>query len=680
MALNLLNDYDLNLFLTDVSFQGNPHPLKHSLRGEFESVEYVQANRDIIARCILNQYVKSRIRTYVLEQGDEPAFIPVGATQPDLPDWTRAVFARGETVYKFDGSRMSDGLRNDITMVRDYLFDVALSYVDKAAARAKDSKQKPTIRYDYLKTNNELQSFSDALTAAHAWHEKIATGYQARLKAQELLEKSLIDVELVMSLPDGMSVYKLTSSRALDFESDYMGHCVGAGGYDRGISDGSIEIYSIRDERGEPHVTLEVRNNALHQCKGKQNKRPIAKYLPAVQAFIKSRNFELFGDVKNTGLLAQDGEYYDIMHLPHGFVIKGNLDLSVMDLAELPDMSSITIMGNFDCENNQLTSLTGAPKSVGGNFKCRNNQLTSLTGAPKSVRLAFDCENNQLTSLTGAPESVGHFDCRNNQLTSLTGAPARVGGVFNCSNNQLTSLTGAPESVGIFDCSSNQLTSLTGAPKSVSSDFNCRNNQLTSLASAPESVGGDFNCSNNQLTSLASAPESVGGNFDCGHNQLTSLTGAPESVGGDFYCDHNQLTSLAGAPESIGGDFYCHKNQLTSLAGAPESVGGNFACSRNQLTSLAGAPESVGGDFYCEHNQLTSLTGAPKSVGGDFKCNNNQLTSLTGAPESVGGYFHCRNNQLTSPWFKSIELVTAKAKSKKHNQSNVALSNDGNEH
>ena len=618
MALNLLNDYDLNLFLTDVSFQGNPHPLKHGLRGEFESVEYVQANRDIIARCILNQYVKSRIRTYVLERGDEPAFIPVDATQPDLPDWTRAVFARGEKVYKFDGSRMSDGLRNDITMVRDYLFDVALSYVDKAAARAKDSKQKPTIRYDYLKTNNELQSFSDALTAAHAWHEKIAAGYQARLKAQELLEKSLIDVELVMSLPDRMSVYKLTSSRALDFESDYIGHCVGAGGYDRGISDGSIEIYSIRDERGEPHVTLEVRNNALHQCRGKQNKRPIAKYLPAVQAFIKSRKFKLVGDTKNTGLVEQDGEYYDIMHLPHGFVIKDNLDLSDMDLAELPDMSSITIKGNFNCNNNQLTSLTGAPKSVGG---------------------VFNCHKNQLTSLTGAPESVGIFDCSNNQLTSLTGAPARVGEVFNCSHNQLTSLTGAPES-----------------------------------------VGGNFNCSNNQLTSLTGAPESVGGNFYCHNNQLTSLTSAPESVGGNFYCHKNQLTSLTGAPESVGGDFYCDHNQLTSLTGAPKSVGGDFNCSNNQLTSLTGAPESYGGDFNCSNNQLTSLTGAPKSVGGDFNCSNNQLTSLTGAPESYGGYFHCRNNQLTSPWFKGIELVTAKAKSKKHNQSNVTLSNDGNEH
>jgi hypothetical protein len=42
----------------------------------------------------------------------------------------------------------------------------------------------------------------------------------------------------------------------------------------------------------------------------------------------------------------------------------------------------------------------------------------------------------------------GHFNCYNNQLTSLIGAPISVGGTFDCSNNQLTSLEGAPTSVG----------------------------------------------------------------------------------------------------------------------------------------------------------------------------------------------------------------------------------------
>ena len=39
--------------------------------------------------------------------------------------------------------------------------------------------------------------------------------------------------------------------------------------------------------------------------------------------------------------------------------------------------------GSFSCSNNQLTSLAGAPESVGGYFDCYNNQLTSLAGAPE---------------------------------------------------------------------------------------------------------------------------------------------------------------------------------------------------------------------------------------------------------------------------------------------------------
>jgi hypothetical protein len=91
------------------------------------------------------------------------------------------------------------------------------------------------------------------------------------------------------------------------------------------------------------------------------------------------------------------------------------------------------VSGKFDCFNNQLTSLIGAPQSVGGDFHCGNNQLTSLEGAPQSVGGYFSCSNNQLTSLAGAPQSVGgSFNCGDNQLTSLVGAPQSVGGYFDC--------------------------------------------------------------------------------------------------------------------------------------------------------------------------------------------------------------------------------------------------------
>ena len=76
---------------------------------------------------------------------------------------------------------------------------------------------------------------------------------------------------------------------------------------------------------------------------------------------------------------------------------------------------------NFYCDNNQLTSLDGAPKTVDGRFYCGSNQLTSLVGAPQTVSGDFFCEGNQLTSLIGAPKTVGgSFYCSSNPISEKT--------------------------------------------------------------------------------------------------------------------------------------------------------------------------------------------------------------------------------------------------------------------
>jgi len=141
--------------------------------------------------------------------------------------------------------------------------------------------------------------------------------------------------------------------------------------------------------------------------------------------------------------------------------------------AEFDKQDQLVVRGNFNCTYNQLTSLAGAPTTVGGGFDCSGNQLTSLAGAPRIVGGGFFCNYNQLTSLAGAPSKVGGgFYCRDNQLTSLAGAPTTVGGGFFCQNNKLTSLDGAPRTVGhFFNCSNNPLTSLNGIPQRIKGEF-----------------------------------------------------------------------------------------------------------------------------------------------------------------------------------------------------------------
>ena len=149
---------------------------------------------------------------------------------------------------------------------------------------------------------------------------------------------------------------------ALKYEGDTMGHCVG--GYCPDVIQGKSKIYSLRDAKGEPHVTIEVEpqnekgyynrldpreridlmNKAIEyrrqtnpnfdeardsteraeilrnylqaqnieipprikQIKGKQNAKPIKDYIPFVQDFVRSGNWSEIGDFKNTDLISAD--------------------------------------------------------------------------------------------------------------------------------------------------------------------------------------------------------------------------------------------------------------------------------------------------------------------------------------------------------------------------------------
>jgi hypothetical protein len=115
-----------------------------------------------------------------------------------------------------------------------------------------------------------------------------------------------------------------------------------------------------------------------------------------------------------------------------------------------PSTGLVDVEGDFNCSGRNLENFEGIQfGAVSGSFYCSFNSLTSLDGAPETVGGSFYCDSNRLTSLEGAPETVGGgFYCYSNSLTSLDGAPETVGGDFYCYANRLTSLDGAPETVG----------------------------------------------------------------------------------------------------------------------------------------------------------------------------------------------------------------------------------------
>ena len=146
---------------------------------------------------------------------------------------------------------------------------------------------------------------------------------------------------------------------------------------------------------------------------------------------------------------------------PDGSIdVDGNIILSyVFERGETKiPLKFAKVIGDFECNRNQLTTLKGSPKSVGGNFECSDNKLTSLEYCPESVGGNFDCDRNQLTTLKGSPKSVGgNFYCHSNQLTSLEGLP-EIGGYINCHSNQITDFRGVPEFFeGYFYCEGNPI-------------------------------------------------------------------------------------------------------------------------------------------------------------------------------------------------------------------------------
>jgi hypothetical protein len=161
---------------------------------------------------------------------------------------------------------------------------------------------------------------------------------------------------------------------------------------------------------------------------------------------------------------------------PDGTIfVPGDIIVSDLNLAALPDLSDVVVQGSFFCNHNILFSLKGAPRKVYGDFCCNHNALSTLEGGPEIVGGSYAASGNHLLSLTGAPREVpGDFDCTGNQLWSLHGGPGNVGGDYLAGRNRLVSLRGAARRVRTLRCEENKLESLEDAPaifQRIQSDF-----------------------------------------------------------------------------------------------------------------------------------------------------------------------------------------------------------------
>ena len=86
-------------------------------------------------------------------------------------------------------------------------------------------------------------------------------------------------------------------------------------------------------------------------------------------------------------------------------VVPGDIDFSNTRYIALPDLSGVDVRGNYNCANNFLSTLEGAPQSVGGHFYCHNNQLTSLEHAPQIFQ-KLGSDFGEFSSWSEVPDEI----------------------------------------------------------------------------------------------------------------------------------------------------------------------------------------------------------------------------------------------------------------------------------
>lgn len=118
--------------------------------------------------------------------------------------------------------------------------------------------------------------FSQAMSKSNEWHNFMAgQGSEEHYTPYARDEDGKInDERVVFTYPDGWHISQVTDAGDLRVEGNRMNHCVG--GYCHSVNSGSSRIFSLRDPRNHPKVTIEMDgdSNTIRQIKANSDAMP----------------------------------------------------------------------------------------------------------------------------------------------------------------------------------------------------------------------------------------------------------------------------------------------------------------------------------------------------------------------------------------------------------------------
>lgn len=225
---------------------------------------------------------------------------PIGSTIDDLRGWVEqyAPVPEAEVPAMSEQQLVDHAWRvvdEDlaITLPDQHEHDFVLPWVARELGRlAKAARKGQATWTDYRDAEVALLGKAPAI-AMWASHENadlsktdLATALEA-IQHFDAFEGEMPQGRVVYRFDDGYTIQEL-SDNELEAEGEAMQHCVG----DYCLADTpGIHIYSLRDERGMPHVTMEYDGQSGHfvQIQGKQNDTPAPKYRRYIKEAIRKR-------------------------------------------------------------------------------------------------------------------------------------------------------------------------------------------------------------------------------------------------------------------------------------------------------------------------------------------------------------------------------------------------------
>ena len=182
-------------------------------------------------------------------------------------------------------------------------------------------------------------------------------------------ELGLGDIVISKSYDDGFRMVQILTRMGAAKEAYLMQHCIADEDYKELFLNVNPEsqtaFYSLRDSSNNPHATLEVdlRTKKIIQCKGKQNKPPIDKYVSKIEGFIKDFKLTFTDFSRLHGYVFFEGRTYDLKALPDNFVFEGTLNIKHLQDFTCP--VNLTVTGNLIMDTMQRPFLNSCLKVEG---------------------------------------------------------------------------------------------------------------------------------------------------------------------------------------------------------------------------------------------------------------------------------------------------------------------------